>query len=276
MIKYVVTTACIIFTAILVYILFKSYSTKHENIIISTSSLFKEAVNINEKKIMQGIPFYTDYDPKKSPNDISGKEKLEWSIQYYITACDTNRLSLDSIFHSTLIDHYIFIPSAVSVSFNGKTYYSQKDTSFYHSAIPLTAVVYRKNYISKDQIILKGYIKPSFFFILKQINILPLMIILWLTAMIAIIIGYKSWQKRIFKANKEELIENHKPVKAMIIEWTDLSNDIYFDKENGIIKHEDKTIILKNNSLKLFILLVNKMHGTVPYSEFCNKVLMRK
>jgi len=276
MIRNIATTMCIIITMLLVYIVCESYESKRNDILLSTSLIFREAIDMNEKVAMKGIPFYSNYDPQKSPNDISGKEKLDWSIQFYITQCDVNRLSLDSVFHSKLVSHNLSIPSAVSVSFEGKTHYSLKDTSFYSSAIILTPVIYRRNYIPNDQIVLRGYVKLPYFCVLKQIKFLPLVIILWLLVIIAIIIGYYLWQKRAIKTKEKILIENHIPLKTEIIEWSDLSDEIFFDRKNGIIKCRDKSIILRNNSLKLFNLLVDKLDKTVSYNEFCTKVLMRK
>ena len=105
--------------------------------------LFIEAM-LDEKKQQKDIQIQKrNYNPQRSPNDISGEEKHAWCDQIYLTMHDPNRHLLDSLFQAILQKKNIEVKTAIRYIGSGKVINSSTDSLFYKNATLLNPVVYR-------------------------------------------------------------------------------------------------------------------------------------
>ena len=281
-------TACIAVTYIFAHIIYNDYTLKRDDVVSSASSIFKEAIVKENSTKMKGVPVYIKYEPHKSSDNVPVEEKLNFIIQDYITSHDSSRLYLDSLFHKLLIENKLQCSSAISYKLGNKIQYSCRDTAFYRNATVLKPVVYRFDPTHEKQIVLQGYVQLSPFTILKQGHFLYIMICLWLSS-IAVVIGLylflQKWRQKREQAQKrqkglelerqeKEMLNKHIPFKdKKETRWIDLSDEISFCKENGVLKDGDKIVTLRNNSLKLFSLLLDNLNHTVTYKTIAVNVM---
>lgn len=281
-------TVCVAVTYIFARIIYNDYTLKRDDVISSAFSIFKEAIAKENFAKMKGVPIYIKYEPHKSSDNVLVEEKLKFFIQDYITSHDSSRLYLDSIFHKLLIENKLQCSSAISYKMGNEKQYSCRDTAFYRNATALKPVVYRFDPTPEKQIVLRGYVQLAHFTILKQGHFLYIMICLWLSS-IAVVIGLylflQKWRQKREQAQKcqkelemerqgEEMLNKHIPFKDKKgTRWIDLSDGISFCKANGVLKDGDKIVTLKNNSLKLFSLLLDNLNHTVTYKTIAVNVM---
>jgi len=268
----------VIITLMFIFIVGRMFMHEHKILLLSASSAFKEAV-LTDNSIQ--IPDSTRYDSCRSLNSLSITEKMHFCDQVYITEHDSSRRSLDCVFHSLLVREHIAVLSAVSVLYKQKIQYSCKDTTFYQTASALPPVVYCFNDMPAGRIEIRGYLQLPFLMVLKQTNRLYLWTIYWILLLGFVIGGYilirRQRYKRELKLKEEAMMKNHIPlIQNMEIEWTDLSNHVSFNREEGLLCCEGKNVVLTGNPLKLFCLLLDNSGRIVKYKDIVSRVIKRK
>jgi|GEM_PF-1431073 len=288
----IVIAACVFVTGLFVYILYGNYQQQRKKIIQSANVIFKEAVAIDRNVRLKDVPYHIKYDSYKTPNEVPFNEILSCFDQSYIFAKDSNRLSLDSTFHTELAANRIEVKSAVSMLYKCKMHYSLfsyaaiPDSSgaeavqspiygFYKRAVALDPYVCRMTNRAEDRLELRGYILIPPLFVIKSMQLFYPMLFLWFM-IIAVMIGIYCFRQKVKIKGQEEPLGKHTLITPdPVLEWMDITSDLLFNKRFGYLKQGDRQSKLIGNSLNLFILLLEKSDHFISYEEICTKVLHR-
>ena len=102
--------------------------------------------------------FYDAYDPRKSPNVISKREKEEWCNQVFLIETNPSRSRLDSLFREEVTKLNLPVWTAIRCTY-GDRIIQTCTTEELQQAIALPEMHFQKDYSPKQLITLQAYIR---------------------------------------------------------------------------------------------------------------------
>ena len=133
---------------------------------ITAKEAFQEAI-MNEKRLYIDR-FFFNYDESRSPDNISGAEKLEWAHQTVLTMEDSCRYRLDSLFRLELDAKQVPVLWSAVCCLIGKDTLSVSPKSQLQEEFLLDECVYRRNTVEATNIALRAYMQLSIAALLNQ------------------------------------------------------------------------------------------------------------
>lgn len=274
---YALLTGLVVISLFCLYIIYNSYSKNKTNSIQKIETIFESTISKDKDRRQSEVNFsyHRIKEPEQNQDSIrieSEKEHItikkedsfdllsEEEIMYihsqmYLSQRNPIQIAiLDSLFHEALIQQKIPALTAVTYTLNGKTEYSHADSSSYTSNHALKEIVIGPN----RKIVLQAYIQIPVSYLIKQSLPLYILIILVWIGIVALFI----WRE-FFKKPKGITIVPIPEVTKRVIEIT---KDLSFDEEHGLLIYKDTTVSLKNKALSIFNLLL-KNRGYYIASE---------
>lgn len=188
--------------------------------------LFIEAM-LDEKKQQKDIQIQKrNYNPQRSPNDISGEEKHAWCDQIYLTMHDPNRHLLDSLFQAILQKKNIEVKTAIRYIGSGKVINSSTDSLFYKNATLLNPVVYRIDENEEKNITLQAYVDVPIRIVLERIGWF------WVISFVILILlagGYGIYFNKL-KEYIEKIIKSLNESEALVVQLKTELNELQAKK----------------------------------------------
>lgn len=246
-----------------------AYFEQQTKMVTSVSVILDQALQAEKDEKIQCKVF--SYDPVLSPNDILRREKEEWCDQYCLLVEDPNRSCLDSIFNAKLALAGIQGRGAISHTWKGKTVYGTSDSSFIEKSILVKTYTSRLNEEEGNEMILRGYIQFSFWWLLLHSSF-PYWLGFGLLIIAVLVWGYWHWVKKgmfkkifLVKETKAPLIQKKE------MEWLELPHAMFYNKEFCILKYEDKSIKLTVDFGKLFISFMEADEYYLTHTDIYNQ-----
>lgn len=251
---------------------------KEQQKILYSESLyyFKQAIQDEKKKQLElRVGFY---DPKFSPNDISEEEKNEWCNQDFLTHRDPGRSVLDSLFQISLMENKIKAQVAIRYICNGKIIDSNTNSLLYNDVYALEPIVYRKDAIEANNIILQAYVKFPFKTVLLRSPLLIIIFCLWLISLAGIVCYYYlvRCKKKQEPATLTIPISTVPLLTEQAIVWTELPCGLLFDEKYGDLQYKGQVCAqLRDNNLRLFRCFLKTEEHKLTIEDICIEVLNR-
>lgn len=272
---------CVSLTCLFNWWLWSAFHIQLNKLCSESSLVFAEVMQ--KEKILRIGRRFGNYDPKSSPNKISGTEKEEWCDQDFLFYKDSARTLLDSLFRATLLEHKILANTALRCIWEGRVIETSSNDAFYEEAIPLEQFVCRIDENPDKAIMLQAYIKLPFGTVWRHSHLMWGISALELLLLGGVIGGYRFWCKKIRKVAEQELQKKEKRlptpdplILSKTISWIELAEDLLFDKEHGCLYYKNEVnICLAENSLRLFCLFVQVEEYKLTYEKICIEVLAR-
>lgn len=186
-------------------------------------------------------------DKYKNLKYLSEEEKELRAKQTYLLRKNPIKISvLNSLFTLALIENGITLKTALIYSTKSNSTYSCIDSTFYLKSVALSPVTTG----IKDEIILQAYVDIPFIYVAnKDKTYLIILIGVFCLVLILLLIIWRS--KKLEKIIFE-------PVQKKTRTKTKIKENLYFDKERGILYFNDNVeVSFGNYKLKLFILLLD-------------------
>lgn len=249
------------------YIIYGLYSKQNTDSIQKIEDIFVSTIHEDKDRRQneQALSYHRFNDPEQNSDSIlieseEGQIKMEQGeefsqtpesekmyiiFQMYLSLRNPIRATtLDSLFNRNLQDEHIPALTAVTYTIDGKTEYSDADSSFYTPDHALEEVVIGVN----REIVLQAYAKIPIYYLIKQSLPLYTTIILVWIGIVALFVWWTC-----FKKTKNLTIVPIPEVTQILMKIT---NDLSFDEEHGILIYKDTTVVLKNKGLSVFSLLL--------------------
>lgn len=225
---------------------------------------------IEKERALYTPNFIFSHNPELSPDPtISGHEKQNYFLQKIFIIKDPTRHRLDSIFQAELDSLNIQGTVAIQCIEGDTTTISRSEFPF-EKAIALESVSYRKDSDNKHTITIQPYLYLSGWMNNKSVYML---LLIWLsgTALFIYIIRKRYRQQPVTplhsvnEKTESMIIKPHQP--EIKVEWTMLSKNIFFDEKHGVLKRNEKEIILTGDSLNYFRNFIRKENFMLTYQD---------
>lgn len=266
---YALLAGLVVISLFCLYIIYNSYSKNKTNSRERIETIFESTIHKDKDRRQKEVNFsYHRFnaaeqnkdsmliesekglfkvEKAKSFDQLSEEGKIYMHFQIYLSQCNPIQVAiLDSLFHEALIQQKIPALAAVTYTINGKTEYSHDDTSFYTSDHALKEVVIGVN----REIVLQAYTKIPVSYLIKQSLPLYISIILVWIGAVALFI----WWTFVKKPKGITIVPIPEVAKVLI----EITKDLSFEEEHGILIYKDTTVSLKNKGLSIFNLLLKK------------------
>lgn len=224
-----------------------------------------------EKNQYIKIAFFK-YNSRLSPDSIPFDEKKNWCDQIFLTEEDPNRYHLDSIFQAELVKLKIQASVAVRCTVGDKVTASRPD-AFYEKAVALDAVSYKKGLKEEQKITLQPYVYVSYRWLANHWPIYMFFTV-WLFGTSFFVYKLRKKYRLVpfnslaVKINTEQTEDENIPYTPIIkVQWTKLPAKFSFDDTHGILKQDNKEVLLSGDSLTYFRSFIRKENFTLTYPE---------
>lgn len=253
------------------YLSYFTLFTMKNKTLEKTYDLFKKVLmeDADRRFSELGVPFYTMHSSKERAQaslkiiSTDGTDILDPHKNDSIRSLSENEINnlliqtfllnenpiqvrvLDSLFNARLLAAGYPFRTAVRYTAKGKTTHSASDTSLYRSASPLRIV----HTGLKDEMVLQAYVEIPFLFqVAKQKKIFFL-----LFSLLAFLVATCFWI--VYSPMAERYI--YRPIRKKPRVMQQLTENLYFDAERGLLMGYGHEVRLINYKLKLFNLLLD-------------------
>lgn len=200
-----------------------------------------------------------NYDPQRSPNDISGEEKHARYDQIYLTMHDPNRHLLDSLFKVILQKKNIEAKTAIRYIGNGEVINTSTDNLFYKNATLLNPIVYRIDENEEKNITLQAYVDVPIRMVLRRIGWF------WVISFVILIIlagGCGIYFNKL-KEYIEKIIKSLKESEALVVQQKIELNELQAKKRETERINKQQLEMIEKKQAELLV-SQNKIKSLFP------------
>ena len=201
--KIWVILSCVGLTFLFGWWLWSAFHIQLNKLCSESSLVFADV--LQREKTLQIEREFGNYNPKSSPNEISGTEKSEWCDQDFLFYRDSTRTLLDSLFRTALLESNIKAETAIRCMRKGRVINTSSDSTFYKEAFPLRLFIYRIDENPDRNIMLQAYIKLPFETVWRHSYLMWMISGLGLLLLGTIIGGYCFWYRKMHRISEQEL-----------------------------------------------------------------------
>ncbi|RHR91251.1 hypothetical protein [Parabacteroides sp. AF14-59] len=247
--KIGVILSCVGLTFLFGWWLWSAFHIQLNKLCSESSLVFADV--LQREKTLQIEREFGNYNPKSSPNEISGAEKAEWCDQDFLFYRDSTRTLLDSLFRTTLLDRKIQANTAIRCVWNGRVINTSSDSTFYKEALPLRLLIYRIDENPDRNITLQAYIKLPFETVWRHSYLMWMISGLGLLLLGAIIGGYCFWHRKMHKITEQELLLQQQEQERLVLNQQQEQRRLELQRQQEKLQQQEQELLEKEKRLPI-------------------------
>jgi len=247
--KIGVILSCVGLTFLFGWWLWSAFHIQLNKLCSESSLVFADA--LQREKTLQIEREFGNYNPKSSPNEISGAEKSEWCDQDFLFYRDSTRTLLDSLFRTALLKSNIKAKTAIRCMRKGRVINTSSDSTFYKEALPLRLLIYRIDENPDRNITLQAYIKLPFETVWRHSYLMWMISGLGLLLLGAIIGGYCFWHRKMHKITEQELLLQQQEQERLVLNQQQEQRRLELQWQQEKLQQQEQELLEKEKRLPI-------------------------